>query len=49
MIFRSSVNQPNQHRTIHVNVGHLGYALDSISNNEQLVVLLANDSPLVVA
>jgi len=46
-------NQPNQHDTIHVDVGHLGYATNSlslnfVSDNEQLIVLLANDPPLVV-
>ena len=44
---------PNQHRTINVDVGHLGYlirwhALDSVSDNEQLAVLFANDPPLVL-
>jgi len=47
-------NKPNQHHTIHVGVGHIYYStrylvLDSVSDNEQLVVLCANDPPLVVA
>jgi len=44
-------NQPNQHHTIHVGVGHIYYStkyvvLDSISDNEQLIVLYANGHPL---